>query len=118
MFNQRTLNLIKKANEELEQVQANCSARLLDKSDIEDAVLRARKAFNGLDSIERKYLIKLTATCDYSVPVSYNWSAKTSRIEARLNYYGTLESIYVGRESARIEAYGGDKDISIECEYE
>lgn len=117
-FNQRELNLIKKANEELQIVQANCSARLLDRKDIEETIKEAKKAFDKLDSIERKYLIKLMATCDYSVPVSYNWSAKTSRIEARLNHYGTLESIYVGRESARIEAYGGNKDVSIQYLYE
>ena len=59
MFNQRELNLIQKANEELEQVQANGSVRLLCREDIEDCIKEAKKAFNNLDPIERKYLIKL-----------------------------------------------------------
>ena len=118
MFNQRELKVIEKAYEELEQVQANCSARLLCREDIEDCIKEAKKAFNKLDPIERKYLIKLVATCDYSVPVAYNWSAKTSRIDAELNHHGTLASIRISRDDARIEGHGGGKDISIKCKYE
>ena len=118
MYNKRELNIIKKANEELKKVQANCSARLLNKSDIEDTLQVAKKAFNSLGPIERKYLIKLTAINEYSIPVSYKWSAKTSQIVVNLNKYGTITSIDVYRDSAPIEAYGGSSSIKVRCEYE
>lgn len=108
-FNQREQKMIKKANEELQTVQANCTARLFDLKDIEEVVQTAKDEFASLDSIERKWLVELTTTLEYSVPVSYNWSAKTSRIDVTLNRYGTLVAIEVGRIPADMEPYGGKK---------
>ena len=117
-LNNREKRMIKKAYEQLQEVQASCSARLFNLKDIEETIKEAKKAFNRLDPIERKYIKKLVAINEYSIPISYKWSAKTSKIVASLNHYGTLTSIDVYRESAAIEGYGGSSSIRIKYEYE
>ena len=118
MFNQREQKMIKKAYEQLQKVQASCSARLFNKKDIIQTVEEAKKAFDGLDSIERKYLIKVAAVNEYSVPVNYRWPAKSTIIEVTLNRYGTLTSIFVYRDEAPTVSYGGSSSIKVKCDYE
>lgn len=118
MLNKREITLIEKAWDKLQVLQADCSARLFNRKDIEETVEEAKKAFDELDPIERKWLVKLAAVNSYSVPVNYRWSAKTSVIEVSLNRYGTLASIDVYRDSAPIEAYGGSASIAVRYQYE
>lgn len=118
ILNKREQKMVNKAYEQLQEVQASCSARLFNLKDIILTVEEAKKAFNKLDPVERKYLIKLIATNIYSVPVNYRWPAKSSIIDVYLNEYGTLTAIYVYRDEAPTEAYGGSSSIKVECLYE
>lgn len=117
-FNKREVKIIEKANEELQTVQRNCNARLFNLKDIEETVREAKRAFNRLDPIERKYLIRLVAINEYTIPVSYKYPAKTSQIVATINRYGTLQEIHVSRERADKEPYGGGASVKTKCEYE
>lgn len=117
MLNKKEQRMIDKAYEKLQEAQASCTARLFDLKDIEETIFEAKKAFDGLDPIERKYLIELVTTCEHTIPVAYNWPAKTSYIEVRLNRYGTLTSILVDRISAHKKRYGG-KEWRFKSKYE
>lgn len=117
-FNKRELKMIKKASEQLQEVQKSCSARLFDQKDIEETIKEAKKAFNRLDPIERKWLKQLIAINEYTIPVCYKYPAKTSVIKVILNKYGTLEKINVSRERADKEPYGGGSSIKIKMKYE
>lgn len=101
----------KKVLEQLESIQKGYRARLLESTDIEEAIKTLRQEREKVlsDKLGRKYLEKIEYRKSYAVPNAYKWSATTSLLSAYITKYGRIE-MKIYRVWADRKPYGGEQE--------